>query len=191
MDDIKTLILDKAKERAERFGFKKTTMDEISKDCRISKKTIYDNFADKEDMFRCLVIRECQRTTQLLFAQIADITDPTEKIVQLIKRSIAYFNKDHFITKVLKEDETDIALPDRSYREIVDEQVISLVAEIIRDGKRRGAFREVDEEIMAYAGLKLFEAFSFGRSGPLRQQNAEEYYTEALVDFILNGILKK
>ncbi len=191
MDDMKNLILDKAKERAERFGFKKTTMDEISRDCRISKKTIYDNFVDKEDMFRCLVIRECQRATQLLFAQIADISDPSEKIVQLIKRSIAYFNEEDFITKVLREDETDIALSDRSYKEIVDEKVISLIAEIIRDGKKKGAFREVDEAITAYAGLKLFEAFSFGRSGPLRQQKNEEYCTEALIDFILNGIIKK
>lgn len=190
MDDMKNLILDKAKERAERFGFKKTTMDEISRDCRISKKTIYDNFADKEDMFRCLVIRECQRAMQLLFAQIAGISDPSEKIVQLIKRSIAYFNEEDFITKVLREDGTDIALSDRSYKRIVDEKVISLIAEIIRDGKKKGAFREVDEEITAYAGLKLFEAFSFGRSGPLRQKN-EEYYTKVLIDFILNGIIKK
>ncbi len=41
MDDIKNNILDKAKDRLDRFGFKKTTMDEISRDCKISKKTIY------------------------------------------------------------------------------------------------------------------------------------------------------
>jgi hypothetical protein len=84
-----------------------------------------------------------------------------------------------------------MALPDKSYKEIVDEEVISLIADIIRDGKVKGAFREVDEEVTAYAGLKLFEAFSFGRTGPLLGHQNEQYYTEALIDFILNGIIKQ
>lgn len=191
MADIKNLILDKAKERAERFGFKKTTMDEISKDCKISKKTIYEHFADKDDMFRSLVTRECQRTSHMLFSQITDIPDPVEKITLLIKNSIAYFNRDHFITKVLREDELDYSLADRSYREIIDEEVISLIADIIRDGKKKGALRDVDEELTAYAGFKLFQAFTVARTGPLRRQQSEPYYTEALIDFILHGIIKQ
>lgn len=187
MIDIKDFILDKARERAERFGFKKTTMDEISADCRISKKTIYQNFEDKEDMFRCLVIRECQRTTQMLFAQIKNIADPAEKLTQLIQNAVAYLKQENFISKVL--DEMDLTLSDRGYREIIDEEVISLIAEIIRDGKAKGAFREVDEEITAYAGFKLFQAFTVARTGFLRRQN-EQDYTKALIDFILNGIIK-
>ena len=44
-DDQKKLkkdhIMDMAKARFERFGYKKTTVDEISHDVRVSKKTIY------------------------------------------------------------------------------------------------------------------------------------------------------
>jgi AcrR family transcriptional regulator len=66
MEEVKQLILDKAMVRVERFGFKKTTMDEISKDCNISKKTIYEYFVDKEDLFRCLVRRECFKALNIL-----------------------------------------------------------------------------------------------------------------------------
>jgi AcrR family transcriptional regulator len=191
VDDIKNLILDKAKERAERFGFKKTTMDEISKDCRISKKTIYEHFVDKEDMFRSLVLRESQRTIQILFSQIADVSDPLEKITLLIQNSISYFNQDHFITKVLKDDDMAMALVDNDYQDIIDAEVISLIAALIRDGKQQGKLRDVDEEITAYIGHKLFQAFTYARTGPLRHKQNEQYYTEVLIDFIVNAIIKK
>ncbi len=188
MDDVKTLILDKATERMDRFGFKKTTMDEISKDCKISKKTIYEHFADKEDMFRCLLLRECQKTIAILFLQMGDVSDPLERLVLLIRKAIAYFNQDHFITRILKDDDLYIAMANRKYHEIIDEEIIAIIAGIIREGKQQGAFRDVDEKIVAYAGFRLFQAFSYARTQPLRQ---EEDYTEELIDFIVNALIKK
>jgi len=188
MDDVKSLILDKATERMDRFGFKKTTMDEISKDCRISKKTIYEHFLDKEDMFKCLLLRECHKTIEILFAQMGDVSDPLERLVFLIRKSIAYFNQDHFITRILKDDDLFVALATRKYHEIIDEEIIAIIAGIIREGKQQGKFREVDEIVVAYAGFKLFQAFSYARTRPLQQ---EEDYTEVLVDFIVNALVKK
>lgn len=190
MDDIKNLILDKAKDRAERFGFKKTTMDEISKDCRISKKTIYEHFVDKEDMFRCLILRESHKTIQMFFAQMENITDPLQKIILLIKNAVAYFNKDHFITKLLKDDDMVVAFVHRNYQDMIDDEIIAIIAELIRDGKQQGRFRDVDEKITAYIGYRLFKAFSFARTGPLRGEQNEQYYTDALIDFYVHAIVK-
>lgn len=191
MDDIKSLILDKAKERMERFGFKKTTMDEISKDCKISKKTIYEHFTDKEDMFRCLLSRECHKTIEILFSQMGDVSDPLEKLILLIRKAISYFNQDHFITRILKDDDLFLAFVNRKYHEMIDEEIISIIAKIIREGIQQGKFRDVDERMVAYAGFKLFQAFSYARTGPLRKEQNEQYYTEVLIDFLTNAIVKK
>lgn len=191
MDDVKNLILDKAQERMERFGFKKTTMDEISKDCKISKKTIYEHFADKEDMFKCLLLRESHKTIEILFSQIGDVSDPLEKIVLLTRKAISYFNQDHFITRILKDDDLLLAFINRKYHEIIDEEIISIIAQIIREGKQQGTFRDVDERMVAYAGFKLFQAFSYARTGLLRKEQDEQYYTEVLIDFLVNALVKK
>lgn len=191
MNDVKNLILDKAKERMERFGFKKTTMDEISKDCKISKKTIYEHFNDKEDMFKCLLLRECHKTVDILFSQIGEVSDPLERLTLLIRKAIAYFNQDNFITRILKDDELFLAFVNRKYHEIIDEEIIAIIVQIIREGKQQGKFRDVDETTVAYAGFKLFQAFSYARTGPLRQAQNEQDYTEALIDFIVNGLVKK
>ncbi|BBB90202.1 MAG TPA: TetR/AcrR family transcriptional regulator [Methylomusa anaerophila] len=191
MNDIKDLILDKAKERMERFGFRKTTMDEISKDCSISKKTIYEHFADKEELFGCLLYRECQGTIRMLFDEPADMPDPLEKLTLLIRRAVAYFNQDHFITRILKDEEMFLALVNTKYRKIIDEEIITSIVRVIREGKQQGKLRDVDEQIVAYAGFRLFQSFSYARTWPLAGAGNEPYFTEVLVDFIINALQKK
>jgi AcrR family transcriptional regulator len=38
-------------------GFHKTTMDEIAKELRISKKTIYKHFSSKDELVRAVFVR--------------------------------------------------------------------------------------------------------------------------------------
>ncbi|MDU2064223.1 MAG: helix-turn-helix domain-containing protein [Sporomusaceae bacterium] len=132
MEDIRNLILDKAKERFDRFGYRKTTMDELSRDCKVSKRTIYELFRDKEDLFTNLMIRENQAFQKVLFEQIAIIDDPLEQITQLIRTAIRFFNEDHFLTRLLKaDDQLFSAFISKKYNTMVREEVISLISDIL------------------------------------------------------------
>ncbi len=193
MEDIKNNILDKAKERLDRFGFKKTTMDEISRDCKISKKTIYEHFKDKEDVFTCLITRECHETVEIIFSQVCKIADPLERLTHLIRNAISYFNKDNFVTRILKNDDALFsAFLSGKYHTLIDQEIISRIAEIINEGKQQDIFREVDEKVVAYAGIKLFQSFSYMRTGQfLADQDKQEYYTDVLIDFIVHALVKR
>ncbi len=193
MDDVRNRILDNVKERLDRFGFKKTTMDEISKDCKISKKTIYEHFKDKEDMVTCLFVRECHKAMEIIFSHMGEIEDPLEKLVQLIRSAVWYFREDIFITRLLKNDEAFYsAFLSRKYHALIDQEIISIIAAIISEGKEQGKFRDVDERVVAYAGFKLFQAFSYMRTGEFdEEKDRQEYYTNVLIDFVINAIVKK
>jgi AcrR family transcriptional regulator len=193
MDDVKNLILDKARDRFDRFGFKKTTMDEISRDCKISKKTIYEHFKDKEDLFNCLFNRETRQAKEIIFARMGEISDPLEKLTQLIKTGIAFFNEDNFLTRLLRDDDVLFSafLRSKSHN-IVDEDIISIIAGIINEGKKQGKIRDVDEQVVAYAGFNLFKAFSYMRTVQFCEEKEKKgYYTDVLVDFIINALTKK
>jgi AcrR family transcriptional regulator len=193
VDDLKNLILDKAKERFDRFGYKKTTMDEISRDCRISKKTIYGHFNDKEDLFISLMLRESSKIREMIFARIEGFSDPLDKLTQLIKISLAYFNEDNFLTRLLKADETLFsAFLSKKYQSMIRQDIILMIADILIEGKKQGEFREVDEQLAAYAGVRLFQAFSYMRTIEFSQEKMDQgYYTDMLVDFIVHAIVKK
>lgn len=193
MEDIRNIILDKAKERLDRFGFKKTTMDEISRDCKISKKTIYEHFKDKEDLFTCLLTRECHQTIAFMFSQVDEIADPLERLIQLIRIAISYFNEDSFVTRLLKDDDALFsAFLSRKYHALIDQEIISSIAVIINEGKQQGIFRNIDENVVAYAGFKLFQSFSYMRTGEfLADKEKQEYDTEVLIDFIVHALVKR
>ncbi len=57
-DDTKDKILSVAEKLFSRFGFHKTSMDEIAKIARKAKGSLYYHFASKEDLFREVVSKE-------------------------------------------------------------------------------------------------------------------------------------
>lgn len=193
MDDIKNLILDKAKERFERFGYKKTTMDELSRDCGISKKTIYWHFDSKEDLFSKLMVREIFRVRQMLLRGNAAASDPLAKLIQLIKDALAIFSEDSFLTRIFQADEILFSpFVSRKYDLVVRTEINSIVSDIICEGKKRGQFREVDEDVVAYAGVRLLQAFSYMRTMEFSQEKVKQgYYTDALIDLLVNGVVKE
>lgn len=190
--DIRNRILDKLKERFEQFGLKKTTMDEISRDCQISKKTIYEHFANKEDLFLCLVVREIMQACTVIISRVPADTEPVERLIAMLRTAIGYFKEENFLTRFLRDDGLLVSpVQMAKYQALVDEEVIAMIAEIIRAGKQQGSIRDVDEQVVAYAGLKLLQAFSYLQTMPVcPAKDKQGYYTEALVDFILHGLVQ-
>jgi len=190
MNDIKNLILDRAKSRFDRFGYKKTTMDEISKDCRISKKTVYACFKDKEHLFLSLLLRESRLAQDYIFAQTEGIADPVEKLKILLKTAVEYFNQDHFLTRILKDEEALYSpVLQQNYRRQVEEALIPAITAILAEGQKAGRIRAVDVNIVAYAGLKLFQSFSYLRTRDFeRDRETPGYSVEVLIDLIMHGL---
>lgn len=194
MDNVKNLILDCAQARFDRFGFQKTTMDEISRDCKMSKRTLYEHFQDKEHLFDCLVEREGHKDLENIFSRMGDISDPLERLMQLLRTSIAYFSEDIFLTRLLKNDGAlySAMLNGKSHL-LITGHLIKLIDGIIDEGKVQGRIRnEVDGQVAAYIGLRLFQAFSYMRSIPFDAEKEQQgFYTDALVDFFYNALVNK
>ena len=53
-------ILKVAKKLFSKYGFKKVSMDEIAKNAGVTKKTVYANFASKEELLNSLIKLELQ-----------------------------------------------------------------------------------------------------------------------------------
>lgn len=194
MEDLKNMILDRAKSRFDRFGFQKTTMDEISRDCKISKRTLYEHFQDKQNLFDCLFVRESQSDLDAIWARMGDVPDPLDRLIHLLRTSIEYFSEDIFLTRLLKNDDALFsALLTGKYHTLVTRNLIDIIASIIAEGKQKQRIRpDVDEQTAAYIGLRLFQAFSYMRTMPFdAEKEASGFYTESLVDFFRHALEKR
>lgn len=55
--EVKDRIIEKAHELYFQYGIKNTSMDELASSLGISKRTIYENFKDKEEILKSLIIK--------------------------------------------------------------------------------------------------------------------------------------
>ncbi|MBN1533340.1 MAG: TetR/AcrR family transcriptional regulator [Spirochaetes bacterium] len=186
-------VLNAAKERFVRFGFKKTTMDEISGDARISKKTLYELFRDKEDLFVSLFIREALAAREYLFSNIEGLEDPREKLLRLSAIIGDYFNQEHFMVRVLRDDGA-LYTPylKQSFLEQIEEETIRIISGILEEGIRKKRFRRMDTGIAGYAIFKLFQSFTYARTSYLQDDAASRRsQMRELMDFMLKGLATK
>jgi len=88
IDNTKEKILSVAEKLFSRFGFHKTSMDEIAKIARKAKGSLYYHFASKEDLFKEVVSKEIYNLQNNLSVIVNDENlDVSEKIkLYLIKR---------------------------------------------------------------------------------------------------------
>ena len=194
MDTLKNLILDRAQSRLDRFGFQKTTMDEISRDCKISKRTLYEHFQDKQHLFDCLIEREGRKDLEIIFARMGEVPDPLDRLMQLLRTSIAFFSEDIFLTRLLKNDDALFsAMLKGKSQLLITEHLIKIINVIIAEGQEKGRIRpQVNGQVAAYIGFRLFQAFSYMRTIPFdEEKEIQGFYTDALVDFFYHALANK
>lgn len=84
-EDIKNQILCKSEVRFSHYGFNKTTMAEIAKDCYMSAANLYRYFENKEEIGACIV-EQCMQEKEKIFRNVVQMSglraaEMLEKIV--------------------------------------------------------------------------------------------------------------
>jgi len=75
-------ILETGLEKFRKFGIRRVTMDEIARDLRISKKTLYRHFPDKESLVRACTDRIAGTVIPIVSEALSRDGPPMERIVQ-------------------------------------------------------------------------------------------------------------
>ena len=144
-EDIKNQILCKSEERFSHYGFNKTTMAEIAKDCEMSAANLYRYFENKEEI-GVYVAEQCMKEKEHLFRDILQNTglSAAEMLEKITVEELRYLyneiDKNHKILELVQfisENRIDI----------VDSHVQrkkALIAEIMANGNRSGEFNISD-----------------------------------------------
>ena len=153
-------ILSLAKKRFERFGFNKTTVDEIAKDACISMRTLYQEFENKENILEELFMFEALSVRKAILNQINKILDPAKRLQTYIRLAIKYLNHNPFIVSVL-HDESGFFKPflkDKPH--VIETGIEEIFINIIKEGVEKGVFRKMDEKIVGHCIFLLFKGLT-------------------------------
>ena len=136
--ELKTRIVEKAVEQFTQNGIKSVTMDDIAAMLGISKRTLYEIFADKEALLEECIQREQAESEEFVKSVLGTSQNVLEVLLKCYQRSIEKF---HATNKRFFEDlkKYPKAYAQMSRRQDKD---VEKTVEFFREGVRQGIFRD-------------------------------------------------
>jgi len=183
----RTQLLTSAKKRFERFGFNKTTVEEIARDGGISKRTLYQEFENKEKILEELFMFEALSVRKAILNQINRIAEPAEKLQTYIRLAKKYLDQNPFILSVLHDESGFFApfLKDKPH--MIETGIEEIFVSILKEGVEKGVFRKMDEKVVGHCIFLVFKGLTYGRGNPGAQFGVSQ--TNEFTNFIIHGVV--
>jgi AcrR family transcriptional regulator len=174
----------------EKFGLKKTTMEDIAKEAGKGKSSLYYYFESKYEIFEAVVDQEMQELFNVAENEVKKSTTAKEKLKAYSKVRLGKINKLGNLSQVVKNDLMDnmsVVMNIKKKHEITQ---FNLIKNIIESGINSGEFKKIccqEVELLAF----LFAATFRGIALPMCVDSMFPDLTEKvddIVDIMIDGI---
>lgn len=186
---VRNQIVECARTVFGRFGYKKTTMDEIGLAARKGKTALYYYFKNKEDVFRAVVEKEAEELSLAIFKAIEKETDPVEKIrAYFIVRTETLLNVSNFYD-AMKNELLDHLKFINNIRNEYDKVEMQIVKQMLLDGVEKNKLKVDDIDTTAVTLVTLIKSLELPFF--VNDKNIDlNVYINNLLEIIFKGILK-
>jgi AcrR family transcriptional regulator len=190
-EEVRDHIVNVACKIFNRYGFKKTTMDEIAMACHKGKSSIYYYFKSKEDIFRAVVEKEAEELRERLDRTIRKDDQAVDRLKAYILFRLHRVRSLENFYAALNEDSLahmDFILEIRRNFDLEERQ---LVREILDDGMRNGSFQISSSEIGAIAISTMMKGLELPLLLSEEHKTDREELLEDLIRVLFYGIIKR
>lgn len=173
-----------------RYGFRKTTMDEIARDLKMGKSSVYYYFKGKEEIFQAVVLYEANLLRNELTTAIKAVDSPIGKMEKYIFTRMKAFEKlANYYNAIFDKNLAHYEFIEK-IREKYDREEIAILRLILYDGVKKKIFKVENSEYTALA----IQTTMKGLEVPLFWQKREmhiDHRLRAILDVLFYGIVKK
>ena len=187
--DMRNAIISIASEVFARFGFKKTTVDDIAQALRKGKSSIYYYFSSKEDIFRAVVDCEADalrvRINEILDSPL-DVLDKLRAYVktrmQAIQVMVNYY-------KLIKDkDVSNLDLVEK-LRSKYDTEELIIIRALLNEGMETNHFKVKDIELSSIALLTAMKGLEIPIFIESQKAESLEVILDDMLDILFYGIV--
>ena len=165
-----------------KFGFKKTTVDDIAHALRKGKSSIYYYFSSKEDIFKAVVDREAEALREKIEVILSSSQSTVDKIRAYVKtRMLAVRVMANYYTLIKNNDISNLDLVEK-LRSKYDTEEHGIIKKLLADGVANGEFKEMDIELSSVALLTAMKGLEI----PLFITSSKAENLETVLDDMLN-----
>lgn len=180
---IKERLLNNCLEMFLRYGTKSISIDDITYQLGVSKKTFYQYFKNKEEAIKGIVheiITHSLNTNKGVLEEQTDALEKLSKIYEALLLQFANCNP-RFLFDLRKYNTEAYEL----LTEFRDTEFKSMIESLIRQGKAEGYFKKnIDEQLFFRLHLNRINAVIEGTLLPERNINDPLFFTFILMDLV-------
>lgn len=186
--NYRLIIREYIQETIHEKGYRNITLDELTDQLRISKKTFYKNYKDKEEIYKVVLkdeLEDAYRNLVILLQAKSTMAEKISRLSTIIEKNIVLFNTSS-LQKIKKEYYG-------LWKEIIlfrKEMVFPLIDFLLDHSKKKDLIKDYPNEMIIElfsVGLNLAIEKTFNMSSI---QNYRPQYN-TIFEILLNGILTK
>lgn len=172
-----------------RYGFRKTTIEEIAKALKMGKSSIYYYYRSKEEIFEAVVLHEANVLRNELTTAIKAVESPVDKLKNYVFVRMKAFEKLSNYYNAIFDKNLDHFDFIEAIRARYDREELAILRLIIYLGARRQVFKVTNSEYTAMAiqtTLKGLEVPLFWK----KKEMDIDSRLNAILDVLFYGIVK-
>lgn len=173
-----------------RYGFKKTTMDEIAKELQMGKSSVYYYFKSKEDIFEAVVLYEANVLRNELTKAIKSVDSPVDKMKNYVFVRMKSFEKlSNYYNAIFDKNLAHFDFIE-TIREKYDREELAILRLIIYDGVRKKVFNVRNSEYTAIAVQTTLKGLEVPMFWKKKEIDIGERLN-AILEVLFYGIMKR
>lgn len=185
---IKDSIINAAQEIFSKYGYKKTTLDDIAQNIGKGKSALYYYFKSKEAIFKAVLEFEVGQLREQLVNALAKEKNPQRKLrTYILKRMELFHQVVNFYSAIQQEYYENIGFIEKARKDF-DEQELLMISEIIKEGIENGDFTNRNVKFTAGAILVAMRGFEYSLSQEKDLRKVENDI-DKLLDILFYGIV--
>ena len=187
---IKKRIMEISRELYSRYGFRKTTMNDIARELGMTKSSIYYYFGNKEEIFNQLISSDIEKWKKELSDFVGRQDSVQEKLAAYITKKMEIVcSISDFYRSPIEEYHENFSLIEKLRAE-TDKEEIGIIKEILGEGNRQGVFNVQDIDMTALNMLNILKGLEHYYIGGKKGRNLKKAM-ENMVSLFLNGLIKR
>lgn len=140
-DEFRKKIIISAGQIFSRYGFRKTTMDELAKALKMGKSSIYYYFKSKEEIFEAVILSEANMLRNELTKAIKSVDSPIDKVKNYVFVRMKTFEKLSNYYNAIFDKNLDHFDFIETIRSKYDREELAILRLLIYHGAREKVFR--------------------------------------------------
>ena len=185
----KEQIVKAARKLFTKYGYKKVSMDEIAKEAKVTKKTVYAYFKDKDELFRFFVLEEVDKMKNI----VKEIENKNLSFLDMVHETLyeilKYKKQDNFLVAIAKEatDFNNSKLLETV--NIFDMEVKQFIRRKLQYAMENGYMKKFDIDILTFIIYRLYISLMFEWNSIEYSINEKEL-TDNILEVLKGGILR-